>query len=433
MTSPFRGAAAQDAAGAVRPGRRAPDALAAPAAPAPPPAPVVLSTRRPCPFDPPPELARLRDEAPVRPLRYPDGHVGWLVTGHEHVRKVLADPRFSARSEFKRVPVPRPGADPFIGRPALPGWFVDMDRPEHTRFRRLLAGSFSAHRTRLLRPRLERFADDLLEAMAASGRPEADLVGAYALPLPSLAICEFLGVPYADRAAFQRDSTLLFSLEATAGEAETAMDALTGLLRALVRHRRRHPGDDLLSRMVDGGLTDEEAAGAGVLLLTAGHETVAGMLGLGTFALLCRPEALAALRADLSPRAVETAVEELLRYLTIFQFGVPRTPLEDVELAGCLLRAGESVTCCLPAANRDPLRFPDPDRLDLTRPVGGHVAFGYGIHQCVGQNLARVELAVGYTALLRRFPGLRLAVPPGRVPLGTDMGFYCVHRLPVTW
>ncbi|MFB9391866.1 cytochrome P450 [Streptomyces coeruleoprunus] len=392
----------------------------------------MLPTVREGPFDPPPGLSWLRDEDPVRPLRYPDGHVGWLVTGHEHVRTVLADPRFSARSELKRVPVPRPGADPFIGRPALPGWFVDMDRPGHTRFRRLLTGSFSLRRMQLLQPRLERIAEDLLDAMERSGAP-ADLVEAFALPLPSLAVCELLGVPYAERGVFQHDSTLLFRLDATAAQAEAAMENLTGLLLDLVRHRRRHPGDDLISRMAAGGLSDDEAAGAGVLLLTAGHETVAGMLGLGVFTLLCHPDTAAALRADPSPAAMAAAVEELLRYLTIFQFGVPRTPVVDVEVAGRLLRAGESVTCCLPAANRDPARFADPDRLDVTRPAGGHLAFGYGVHQCIGQNLARVELRVGYAALLRRFPGLRLAVPPARVPLGTDMGFYCVHRLPVTW
>ncbi|WP_416985422.1 cytochrome P450 [Streptomyces sp. T028] len=390
-----------------------------------------LPTRRDNPFDPPAALTEPYDALPLRRLRYPDGHLGWLVTGHALARTVLADPRFSARSEFKRAPVARPGIDPFYGAPALPGWLVDMDPPAHTRIRRRLAGTFTARRMKALRPRVEHLVDAHLTDMARTG-PPVDLVSAFALPVPSLAICDLLGVPERTRPAFQQDSATLFSLTASAADAADAMERLDGLLRELTEDKRRRPDDGVLSALAqDGALSTEEIAGAGVLLLTAGHETTASSLSLGTFALLCHPEQFDRLRTD--PALVDNAVEELLRYLTIFHFGVPRTPLEDVTLGERLIRAGESVTVYLPSANRDPQRFPEPHVLDLGRRTAGHLSFGFGLHQCLGQNLARLEMRVAFPALLNRFPGLSLAVPPDEVPLSADMGFYGVHRLPVTW
>jgi cytochrome P450 len=381
------------------------------------------------PFDPPPELAKYRQDEPVRRMRYPDGHVGWLVTSHALARKLLTDTRFSARSEFKRAPVNRPGADPFYGAPALPGWLVDMDAPEHTRLRQQLAGKFTARRMREIRPRIEGIVDELLSAMARQGGP-VDLVASFALPVPSLVICELLGVPYEDRAEFQRNSEILFSLKATADEAAEAMDRLYGFLRRLSREGGL--SDGLLSLLAaDGSLDAEEIAGVGVLLLTAGHESTSSSLALSTLALLAHPEQLAAFRDD--PSITDNAVEELLRYLSVFHFGVPRTPLEDVEFEGHLMKAGESVTVSIPSANRDPGWFTDPDRLDFTRKTSGHMAFGYGIHQCLGQNLVRMEMRTALPALLRRFPTLALAVPPEEIPLASDMSVYGVHRLPVIW
>ncbi|MFB7918189.1 cytochrome P450 [Streptomyces sp. NPDC056061] len=397
-----------------------------------PPHPTTRDPHRP--FDPPPALMAARDKGPLTRLRYPDGHIGWLVTEHELARRVLADPRFSARSELKRAPVARPGTDPFYGSPALPGWLVDMDAPHHTRLRRRLMGWFTVRRTGALAPRIEEIVEERLDAMArlgGEGEP-VDLVEQFALPVPSLVICELLGVPYAERADFQRNSATLFQLDATAEQAATAMRELDAFLTDLAEHRRRSPGDDLLSELARGDdLSTAEVAGAGALLLSAGHETTAGSLGLGVFALLSHPDQLARLTAD--PALAANAVEELLRYLTIFHFGVPRSPLEDLDLAGHRLRAGESVTVSLSTANRDPSRFEDPDHLDVTRPASGHLAFGHGAHQCIGQHLARTEMKIAFPALFARFPGMKPAIPPSQVLRGEDMGFYGVHALPVTW
>lgn len=212
-------------------------------------------------FDPPAELAKYRENEPVRRMRYPDGHIGWLVTSHALGRKLLADQRFSARSEFKRAPVSRPGADPFYGAKALPGWLVDMDPPEHTRLRQQLAGKFTARRMREMRPQIERIVDGLLDAMAERGGP-VDLVEAFALPVPSLMICELLGVPYSERAAFQRNSEILFSLNATAAEASEAMDRLYGFLRGLAADDGDGPGagdgTGLLAMLAADGTLDAE-------------------------------------------------------------------------------------------------------------------------------------------------------------------------------
>jgi cytochrome P450 len=382
------------------------------------------------PFDPPAELARWRKHQPIRRMRYPDGHVGWLVTSHTLARSMLSDPRFSTRSEFKRPPVSRPGIEPFYGAPALPGWLVDMDAPEHTRIRQQLAGRFTARRMRDLRPRIDQVVSGLLDEMQQQ-EPPVDLVAALALPVPSLVICELLGVPYSERREFQHNSETLFSLNVTADEAAAAMNRLYALLREVAKGDGQPEG--LLGTLAETGtLSPEEITGVGVLLLTAGHESTSNSLALSTFALLSRADQLAKLRA--SPSLIDNAVEELLRYLTVFHFGVPRTPLQDVEFAGQLIRAGESVTVSLPAANRDPAWFQDsPDRLNIERRTAGHLAFGYGVHQCLGQNLVRMEMRAVLPALFERFPRLTLAIPAQDIPLSADMSIYGVHRLPVSW
>lgn len=393
---------------------------------------VELPTRRDDPISPPPDLLSLHDEASLRPLQYPDGHVGWLVTSYELARSVLSDPRFSARSESKHVPVLRPGADPFIGQPALPGWFVDLDPPEHTRIRRTLAGRFTLRRIAELSGLVERVTADQLDQFLSRADSPSDLVAGFALPIPSRVISELLGVPYGDAAMFQRLSAVLFDLDASAELARSAMQERTDYLVSLVGPQRSAPDGSLLGTMAStSDLSDIEIAGAGVLLLTAGHETVASMLGLSAFTLLTNPGLLASVRSGDTTWA--DTVEELLRYLTIFQFGVPRSPLEDVELAGEVLRPGETVTVSLPGANRDAAQFDRPGELRPAAHRRSHLAFGFGPHQCIGQHLARLELRVALDTLFRRAPQLSLAADPADLHFHDDVGFYAVHHLPVRW
>jgi cytochrome P450 len=378
-----------------------------------------------CPFDPPEELARRR---PLSRLTFPDGHVGWLVTGHALARVVMADPRFSSRHELMRSPLPGAGTmeQP---PPAPPGMFIGMDPPEHTRYRGLLTAKFTVRRMRLLTERVEQITAELLDAMERHG-PPVDLVTAYAQPIPALMICELLGVPYAGRESFQRHAATVNDNDTTVEERYGAFAALQETLRELVLAKRAEPTDDLLSDLTTGDLTDEELTNIGVLLLGAGLDTTANMLALGTFALLSHPGQLAALRAD--PGITDQAVEELLRYLSIAHTGM-RTALEDVELDGHLIKAGDTVVVSVQAANRDPAKYADPDTLDLRRDAGGHTSFGHGVHQCLGQQLARVEMRVAFPALVTRFPTLRLAIPPEDVPLRAHSDVYGLHRLPVTW
>nr|WP_042195884.1 cytochrome P450 [Kibdelosporangium sp. MJ126-NF4]CEL22286.1 putative cytochrome P450 hydroxylase [Kibdelosporangium sp. MJ126-NF4]CTQ93068.1 putative cytochrome P450 hydroxylase [Kibdelosporangium sp. MJ126-NF4] len=383
-----------------------------------------LPIDRVTPLDPP---AELHERGPLSRLTFADGTVGWLVTTHQLARAVLADQRFSVRPETRKSPV----RAELSAEPAKPGMFILQDPPDHTHYRRLLTGQFTVRRMNQLIPRIQEIADNHVEAMRKHG-PPVDLVQAYALPIPSLVICEILGVPYADRGMFQDNSHKMLDLSRTSEEIKAAIENVESFLLDLVRSMRRAPGDDMLGGLIaESGLSDEEIATMGFLLLIAGHETTANMLGLGTFTLLTNPEQLRLLRAD--PSLVDNAVEELLRYLTILHFGTTRTAAEDVELGGQLIKAGEPVSISLPAANRDPMRFVDPDRLALNGTPTGHVAFGHGIHQCLGQQLARIEMRIGFATLLREFPTLRLATASQDVRLRDQMAIFGVHELPVAW
>ncbi|NUT44998.1 MAG: cytochrome P450 [Thermoactinospora sp.] len=382
-----------------------------------------------CPFDPPKELVEAREHGPISRFPFPDGHQGWLVTGYDLLRSILADPRFSSRRElmshhplidYGDIEVP----------PAPPGEFLLMDEPQHGRYRKPLVGKFTVRRMRLLTERVEQITAEHLDAMEKAG-PSADLVTAFAKPIPAIVICELLGVPYEDRGRFQENIDKFLGGEASDEEVMTAYLATQQYLAELVAAKRAHPTDDVLSDLLDSDLTDEELQGMALILLSAGFDTTANMLALGTFALLQNPDQLAALRADST--LADQAVEELLRYLSVAkQFF--RVALEDVELGGQTIKAGTMVVLSLNTANRDPGRFPDPHTLDLRRQDGGHLAFSHGIHQCLGQQLARVEMRVAFPALLNRFPTLRLAVPAEEVALRPETAdIYGVKSLPVTW
>ncbi|RSS96719.1 cytochrome P450 [Streptomyces sp. WAC05292] len=376
-----------------------------------------------CPFDPPAELADARRRGPVSRYIHPGGKPGWMITGYDLVRSVLADPRFSSRKELMSV------VD-FELPPAPPGEFLLMDEPQHSRYRKPLVGRFTVRRMRLLTERIEQITAECLDAMEQAG-PTADLVTAFAKPIPTIVICEILGVPYGDRASFQEQIDAFMGGEASDEELIAAYTATQEYLARLVAAKRANPTDDVLSELTDGDFTDEELKGISLILLAAGFDTTANMLALGTFALLQNPGQLAALRAD--PALTDGAVEELLRYLSVAKT-FHRTALEDVVVGGQSIEAGTTVVLSLHTANRDPERFTDPDVLDLRRPYDGHLAFSHGIHQCLGQQLARVEMRVAFRALIDRFPTLRLAVPAGEVRLRPETAdIFGVKSLPVTW
>lgn len=393
--------------------------------------PISLPTARSNYFDPPLELARLREEQSLRRLEYVDGHQGWLVTSYALARAVLCDARFSSRPELLRPPVGTLRASSTVRRAADPGDFVRIDPPEHTRFRRMLAGEFTVRKMNELRPQIESIVEGRLDAMEQAPRP-VDLVQMFAVPVPMLTICELLGVPYSSRKRFERETQVMVSVASTSDEVAASVQAVTDFLYELVRDKRARPSEDLLGRLVVmGQLSDTELVGIARALLLGGHETTANMLAFGTFALLLHPAQLKALKADYS--LIDNTVEELLRYLTIVQFGRTRAALEDIELEGRVIKEGECVTVSLPAANRDPHKFAEPDEFNIIQASGGHLSFGHGIHQCIGQHLARLEMRIGLSALFKWFPQLRMAVAPEDIPLRRQMITYGVHELPVTW
>ncbi|MFG2902623.1 cytochrome P450 [Streptomyces zaomyceticus] len=380
--------------------------------------------RRPgCPFDPPSELTDARRHGPISRYTHPGGMPGWVITGYDLVRQVLADPRFSSRKDLLNV------VD-FELPPAPPGEFLLMDEPEHSRYRKPLVGRFTARRMRLLTERVEQITTECLDAMEETG-PPTDLVTAFAKPIPTIVICELLGVPYEDRSSFQEQIDTFMGGEVSDEELIAAYSATQDYLARLVAAKRANPTDDVLSELTDSDLTDEELRGISLILLAAGFDTTANMLSLGTFALLRNPAQLAALRAD--PALVDQAVEELLRYLSVAKTFM-RTALVDVEVGGQTIKAGTTVVLSYHTANHDPERFTDPHLLDLRRQDGGHLAFGHGIHLCLGHQLARVEMRIAFSALLDRFPTLRLAVPAEEVGLRPETAdIYGVKSLPVTW
>ncbi|GGS43834.1 cytochrome P450 [Streptomyces violaceus] len=385
--------------------------------------------RRPgCPFDPPPELLDARRNGPISRFTFPGGKLGWLITGYDLVRSVLEDSRFSARKELLLHPtIDITGVEV---EPAAPGEFLLTDDPQHSRYRKLLAGKFTVRRMRMITERVEQIAADCLDAMEKAG-PPVDLVTAYAKPIPAIVICELLGVPYEDRARFQDHIALFLSGETSDEDLIAAITATYAYIEELVAAKRANPANDVISDLLNTDLTDEELRGIGLVLLSAGLDSATNVLALGTFALLRNPAQLAALRAD--PGLADSAVEELLRYVSVGKTFM-RTALEDVELGGQTIEAGTTVVLSYNTANRDPERFPDPHVLDLGRSDGGNLAFGHGVHMCLGSQLARIELRVAFTALVNRFPTLRLAVPADEIPLRPETAdVHGVKSLPVTW
>ncbi|WP_405876142.1 MULTISPECIES: cytochrome P450 [unclassified Streptomyces] len=384
-----------------------------------------------CPFDPPPALKDLQEEAPLTKVRLWDGSEPWLVTRYAEQRAILGDARVSADTDRPGYPTK---ASPEGGEGKLS--FIMMDDPEHARLRRMVTAPFAIKKVEALRPAVQQIVDGLIDDMLAGPRP-VDLVEAFALPIPSLVICELLGVPYDDHAFFQDNTKTMVHRDATPEQRGRASREVAGYLAALIGKRLAEPRDDLLSsiagRITAGEIDHQQATEMALLLLIAGHETTANMIALGTLALLQNPDQLALLRETDDPKLVASAVEELLRYLHITHLGRRRAVTEDIEIAGQVMKAGDGVIMVNEIANRDPAVFPDPDRLDITRDARRHVAFGFGVHQCLGQPLARMELQVVYGTLYRRIPTLELACALEDVRFKNDAFIYGVHELPVAW
>ena len=381
---------------------------------------------------PHPRYAQLREEgAPVR-IRMPYGGEAWLVTRYADVRAVLADPRFSrAAAAGRDVPRARPPMD-------SPDQIISMDPPDHTRLRVLVAKEFTARRVAALRPRVRGIVDTLLDRLVDT-RPPADLAQGLAWPLPVTVICELLGIPARDHDSFRRwtEMTLAMGADTRHTEIVAARDQLNAYLAELIGHRRTQPADDLLSALISARdhadrLSEQELVRLGVTLLIAGHETTASQLGNFVFLLLSDRRRWQRLVAD--PALIPTAVEELLRYTPMAaSVDFARIATTDVHLPGGHIAAGDAVLVQLHAANRDAAVFDRPDELDLARADNPHLAFGHGVHHCLGAPLARMELQVALAALVDRLPGLRLAVPADEVPWRADRLVRGVRALPVAW
>ncbi|MGE3287232.1 MAG: cytochrome P450 [Pseudonocardia sp.] len=384
-------------------------------------------------FADPDELyRRLRDERPVTRALAPNGLPVWLVTRYPDVRAALVDPRLA--KDARKIPelIARADSPPPARAFAesLVQHMLNADPPDHTRLRKLVGKAFTMRAIARLRPRIEQLATELADAMEASG-PTVDLLDAFAFPLPMTVICEILGVPQEHRAEFREWSNTLLSGASDEQRGAAAM-AMAAFLTQLVADKAAHPGEDILSDIVraseDGdSLSPGETTAMAFLLLVAGHETTVNLIGNGMLALLRHPDQRERLRAD--PDLVRNAVEEFLRYDGPVNLATFRFTTEPVTIAGTTIPEGQFVLVSLLGANRDPARFPDPGRLDVERDASGHLAFGYGIHHCLGAPLARLEGEIAFRTLLERFPDMTLDGEPG--PLRSSALIHGLTRLPV--
>ncbi|MFK0290373.1 cytochrome P450 [Streptomyces sp. NPDC090442] len=387
--------------------------------------------------DPYAACAALRAAGPVHRITGTDGQPAWLVTRYDDVRGALADPRLSLDKRHAAPGSYRGFALP----PALDANLLNMDPPDHTRIRRLVAQAFTPRRIDTLRAPVRRIADELLDAMAAKGR--AELVADYAGPLPITVICDLLGIPTAHRRDFLAWSDALITPDPNRPHAtKEAVGAMLVFYTDLIAAKRATPGDDLLSDLIavrDDGpgdaatdrLTEDELTSLAFLILFAGYENTVQLIGNATLALLDHPERLAALRRN--PAELGATVEEFLRYDGPAALAIRRFPVEDIEIGGVRIPAGESVLLSLASANRDPARFPAPDAFDPTRDPTGHLALGHGIHYCLGAPLARMEAETAIAALISRFPGLHLDIPRDEVRHRRTIRSRGLISLPVAW
>lgn len=380
--------------------------------------------------NPYPYYAKLRESGPAHLVRTADVEEMLLVVGYEEARQALADPRLSKNWRNFEM---------WSGEPdnAVNANMLEADPPHHTRLRKLVTREFTARRVEAMRPRVQQITDELLDSMTAKGSSSADLVDAFAFPLPMTVICELLGVPDLDRDRFR-----VWSNEVVAPtgveESQAAVTEMSGYLAELIEGKRAAPGEDLLSGLIrtrdeDGDqLTSDELIGMAFLLLVAGHETTVNLISNGIRALLAHPEQLAALRADFDG-LIDGAVEEMLRYEGPVETSTFRFASEPLEIGGIAIPAGKAVLVAVAAGDRDPERYPEPDRFDIRRPTQGHLAFGHGIHFCLGAPLARMEGRIAIRTLLERCPDLALDPDGGPLEWLPGLLIRGVRRLPVRW
>ena len=378
-----------------------------------------------CPLHPPPEFADWRNEAGLQRAVW-NGQQVWSVSRYQDIRAALVDPRLSAET----LP------DLFESSNEKPVIFARTDDPEHHRLRRMMTSQFTFRRTEAMRPQIQKLVDDYLDAMIDKG-PPADIVRDFALPVPSMVIALLLGVPSEDLELFQRNTSLGLDVKSTDEERAQGFLAMYAYIQELVPRKERDPGDDLISRLITdyvatGQLDYNTVAVNAVIMMQAGHETTANMIGLGTVALLEHRSVFERLGQTDDAAVIANAIEELMRYLSIVHAQVDRIATEDLILGGQQIRTGDRLLMNLPAGNWDPEFVDSPDALDVARNARGHLAFGYGTHQCIGANLARVEMQVAFATLARRLPGLQLAVPPDDLRF-KEADIYGMKELPVTW
>ncbi|RAY12980.1 cytochrome P450 [Actinomadura craniellae] len=380
--------------------------------------------------DPFPFLNTLREAGPIHQVVLAGGMPAWLVTRYEDALALISDPRMSSDIDDATDPMLRAQLEPF------PRDMLRRNPPDHTRLRRLVSKAFTARRTAELRPRIQKIADQLLDAVTPLGR--ADLIDDFALPLPVTVISELLGVPADDRDRFQAWTDVMLDQRDGGPDRERLREAwshMRAYLEGLLAAKRADPGEDLISALItahddEQRLDGEELLAMTFLLLVAGYITTVNLIGSGMAHLLAHPDQLDLLRAD--PELLPAAVEEFLRYDGPVNPGMTRFPTEDIELAGVRIPRGDTVVLALAVADRDPARFPEPDRLDVSRTDNSHLAFGHGIHYCLGAPLARLEGQIAIGTLLRRLPDIALAEPAARLQWHWG-GLRGLKHLPVTF
>ncbi len=387
------------------------------------------------PLHPPAEYARLRAEQPVAKVKMWDGRNAWIFTKYDDVQELLSSPHFSVMPSKPGYPFLTPARQAAVTAYQT---FITMDPPDHSKFRRMLTKDFTQKRMEGLRPGIQALVDRLIDEMIDQGSP-TDFVNALAMKLPVTVVSMMVGVPYEDTPLLEKWSIEKLNLTLDPAVTKKASADMFDFFDQLLKKNEANPGDgsDMLGRLVieqiqPGHLSRLDCIHMINLLYFAGHETTANQIALGTLSFLMEPE----LRKELDggPEVVKQAIEEMLRFHTITHYNACRVATADVVIGGHQIRAEEGCYALLAAANRDPAHFPNPDSFDIHRDnANEHMTFSYGLHHCIGQPLARLELEIVFSTLFKRLPGLKLAVPFEEVPFKKDMYVYGLHALPVSW